>query len=238
MRIRTLILEQLYFGLDTSVFHRGAQRVLARIAGAPPDHARVKAQNVREDFQLDAAAGEALLRALVSNKLLQPDPGPLGGYRVTQRFREFALARVVPPLTRARARFLLARACHLAAQINDDWTSNPLAIDMIAVSGGFMSRSDKLAELTLGVLVHHRAQVRVRRFGRPLTRDEGTSEIAAEFRALSSFVVVHMVSDAASLQRPFCVPFRARDDASTTVSPPRFRGWASSIRLPRLIRST
>jgi len=237
MKIRTLILEQQYFGLATSAFHSGAQRVLARIAGAPPDHARVKAQNVREDFRVDIAAGDALLQALVAGKLLQPDPAHPGDYRVTQRFREFALARVVAPLTRPRARFLLARACHLAAQVNDEWAWNPFTIDMIAVSGSFMSRNDKLAELTLGILVQPRAQVRVRRFGRSTTRDEAASEIAAALRALSSFIVVHIVTDTASLQRPFCVPFRARDRADTTLPSGRLWGWASSIRRPRLTRT-
>jgi len=237
MKIRTLISDQVYFGLETSIFHRGAQRVLARTAGAPPDHARVKAQNLREDFRLDTAAGDALLHALVASKLLQSDPAHPGDFRVTQRFREFALARVVAPLTRPRARFLLARACALAAQINDEWTWNPLAIDMIAVSGGFMSRSDKLSELTLGIVVHHRDQVRARRFGRSTTRDEAAAEITTALRDLSSFIVVHVVSDTSSLQRPFCVPFRAREEAATTVSVPRFWGWASSIRRPRSVKS-
>src|SRR5205814_7307091 len=99
MTIRTLVWEQLQFGLDPSAFRRGAARALARVAGRSREEARVTIEELREDFRLDAARAEALLRALVERRLLEgaadrPD------YRLTERFREFALARVVPALDR------------------------------------------------------------------------------------------------------------------------------------------
>ncbi|HEX8010166.1 MAG TPA: hypothetical protein VF814_04425 [Casimicrobiaceae bacterium] len=232
MKIQTLISNQRYFGLEPLIFRQGATRTLARVAGLPLEHARVSAQSLREDFRLDSAAGEELLHALLRGALLRPDGGREGDYRLTERFHEFARARVVAPLQRARAKQLLDHACKLAARINAEWTWNPFAIDMIAVSGGYMTRSSKLAELTLWIVVRPRAQAQVRRFGRSMmTRGDGSAEIGAALRALSSFVRVHMVNDKASIKRPFSVPFRDHDEMTATPPPTtRLRTWSRSLR--------
>src|SRR5438046_10586496 len=70
MTIRTLVLQRLQFGLEPLAFRRGATRVLARVAGRPREEAPVTAEDLRQDFRLDAASAEALLRALVANRLL------------------------------------------------------------------------------------------------------------------------------------------------------------------------
>src|SRR5438067_10881390 len=71
MTIRTLVLQRLQFGLDPLAFRRGAARVLARAAGRPREEAPVTVEDLRKDFRLDAAGAEALLRALIANRLLE-----------------------------------------------------------------------------------------------------------------------------------------------------------------------
>jgi hypothetical protein len=231
MKIRTLVSNQLYFGLEPLVFRRGAGRALTRVNGAPIEDVRISAQTLGKDFRLDAAAADAFVSALLSSGLLQPFPGHPTGYRLTERFAEFALARVVPPLPRARAKELLIQACQLAAKINADWTANPLMIHMVAVSGGYMSRNSRIAELTLWPVVKRRVDVRARRFGASTSKADGASEISAALRALSSFILVKMVADKTSIERPFAVPFRDHVDA--LMPPPsagRLWAWSSSLR--------
>ena len=231
MKIRTLVSNQLYFGLEPLVFRRGAGRALTRIAGAPLESVRISAQMLGTDFRLDAAAIDTLANALLSSGLLQPFPGHPSDYRMTERFAEFALARVVPPLTRARAKELLMQACQLAAKINTEWTANPLMIHMVAVSGGYMSRNSRIAELTLWPVVKRRVDVRARRFGASTSKADGASEISAAMRALSSFILVKVVGDKNSIERPFAVPFRDHVDALTPPpSAARFWLWRSSLR--------
>src|SRR5438094_2883458 len=86
MTIRTLVLQRLQFGLEPLAFRRGATRVLARVAGRPREEAPVTAEDLRQDFRLDAASAEALLRALVANRLLER-ANTTSDYRLTERFR-------------------------------------------------------------------------------------------------------------------------------------------------------
>jgi len=229
MTIRKLVWEQLQFGLEPSAFRRGAARALARVAGRSREEARVTIEELREDFRLDAARAEALLRALVERRLLEgaadrPD------YRLTERFREFALARVVPALDRARAKRLIARAGTLAAQINAKWTRNPFVIAMIAVSGDYMSRNRKLPELNLWLIIRPRTPSRSSVWGLSSSRGDAARHIREAVRALSSFIVVRMVTDDKSVPRPFTIVFRAED---TPAAPPIFvvlREWSDSVR--------
>ena len=230
MTIRTLVWEQLQFGLERSAFRRGAVRTLARIASRPREEARVTIEELRDDFRLDTAGAEALLQALVTSRLLK-HANDTSNYRLTERFREFALARVVPPLERARAKRLIEKAGMLAAEINVKWTRNPFVIAMIAVSGSYMSRSRKLPELNLWLTVRPRTPSRTSVWGRSSNRGDGAREIKEAVRSLSSFIVVRLVTDAESLPRPFTVAFRADDD----TPPPRpifvvLREWSDSVR--------
>jgi hypothetical protein len=231
MKIRTLISNQLYFGLEPLHLRRGTERTLSRVFGLPPKRVRVDMQTLREDFRLDTAEGEELVHAFVTGGLLQPDPETPGNYLLTERFNEFAQARVIAPLERTEAKDLIDTACRLAAQINADRTWNPLMIDAMGVSGAYMSRSDYIAELKFWPVVKARPQVRPRRFGPPMTKAEGSSEIRGTLRELSSFVIVHLVTDTASIERPFSVPFRAYDDLiASSMQTAKLLAWSSSIR--------
>jgi hypothetical protein len=231
MKIRTLISNQLYFGLEPLDLRRGTERTLSRVFGLPPDRVRVTRETLREDFRLDMAESEALVRAFVGDGLLQADPATAGNYRLTERFHEFAQARVVAPLERAEAKELVDKACRLAAQINADRTWNPVMIDMLGVSGAYMSRSDYISELKLWPVVKTRAEIRPRRFGSPMTKAEGSSEIRGLLRALSPFILVHLVTDTASVERPFSVPFRAYDELiASSLAPAKLLAWSSSLR--------
>jgi len=156
--------------------------------------------------------GNTLVEQLVAEGLLEP-PGELqADYGVTERFVEYASARVVEPLPRERARQLLAHACELAARVNGQWTHNPLEIEAVAPFGCYMSRDRQLAELPLGIVVRPRA--RRARWGRAQTKSDGAREIRAQFRELSSFIHVRMVKDARLLPRPFAVAFHADSPSS------------------------
>ncbi len=230
MKARTLVSSQCYFGVEALVLRRGAERVLARGAGQPTENARVNAQILSEDFRLDAAAAHALLRTLVNHRLLESEPDRAGGYRLTERFREFALARVVRPLQRAQARELLDAACQLAARMNAGNARNPLVIDTMAVSGDYMSRSDRIGELVLWPLVKPRTPTSARRIRSSMNDTDGAKEIRNALRALSPFIVVNVVTDAASVERPFSVPFHA-DDATESPQPAvALWVWRSLIR--------
>ena len=229
MTIRTLVLQRLQFGLEPLAFRRGATRVLSHIAGQRPEEARVTVEDLQKAFGLDGAGAEALLRALVASRLLER-ASTTSNYRLTERFREFALARIVPPLERARAKRLIERASTLAAQINAKWTHNPFAIAMIAVSGSYMSRSRKLPELSLWVIVQPRTSGGARVWERSLSRSEGAQRIREAVGSLSSYVVLRLATDAESLPRPFTVAFRADD---MPAPPPIFvvlREWSDSVR--------
>lgn len=231
MKIRTLISNQLYFGLEPLAFRRGTGRTLQRVTKLPPEKALVNAETLSKDFRIDPAGAEALLETFVAKGLLQSDGCPRGEYRPTELFKEYALARVVPPLTRLRAKELLDQACALAARINADWTHNPLLIHLIAVSGDYMSRHTHLADLTLWPVVKRRPEATTRRFRSPVTKADGAAEIRSALRALSTFVVVNVVADKTTIERPFAVPFR---DYGEAVTPPpsieRLRSWGASLR--------
>ena len=231
MKIRSLISNQLYFGLEPLNLRRGTERTLSRVFGLPPDRVRVNRETLREDFRLDIGEADALVNSFVTGGLLQADPENAGNYRLTERFHEFAQARVVAPLERAEAKDLVDKACRLAAQINAQRTWNPVMIDMLGVSGSYMSRSEHIADLKLWPVVKTRAQIRPRRFGSPMTKAEGSSEIREALRALSPFILVHLVTDTASVERPFSVPFRAYDELiASSLAPAKLLAWSSSIR--------
>jgi hypothetical protein len=229
MTIRTLVWEQLQFGLEPSAFRRGAARALARVAGRSREEARITVEQLREDFRLDAPGAEALLRALIEQRLLE-SASERSDYGLTERFREFALARVVPALDRPRAKRLIERAGMLAAQINAKWTRNPFVIAMIAVSGSYMSRDRKLPELNLWLIVRPRTPSRSSVWGLSSSRGNAARNIREAVRSLSSFIVVRMVTEDKSLPRPFTIAFRAED---TPAAPPIFvvlREWSDSVR--------
>ena len=216
MKARTLVTQRLYFGLKALDLRAATGRVLSRVVGLPPERARVSARHLRQDFGVDTVQGNTLVEQLVAEGLLEP-PGELqADYGVTERFVEYASARVVEPLPRERARQLLVHACELATRVNGQWTHNPLEIEAVAPFGCYMSRDRQLAELPLGIVVRPRA--RRARWGRAQTKSDGAREIRAQFRELSSFIHVRMVNDTRRLPRPFAVAFHA-DSPALVASP-------------------
>ena len=212
MKLPTLVADRLYFGLDPLRLRSATGRALARVVGLPPARARVSATHLRHDFAVDTTQATALIGEFVAEGLLEPPDARHPGYGLTREFMALAAARVVEPLPRARARLLLTEACNVALHVNVEADTNPLAIRSFAVFGDYMSRSQRLDELNLGVVVEMRTAARRRRFGRMLTKAEGADAIRNAFRALSSFVRVRLVTEERSLPRPFSRVF----DAETT----------------------
>jgi hypothetical protein len=210
MRERTLVTQRLYFGMDALELRAAATRVLARVVGLPPELVRVSARNIRQDFAVNTVEGEALVEGFVAEGLLEPRTERHGDYRLTERFLEFATARVVEPLPRDRARELVARAGELAARINAEWTRNPFEIEVVAPYGSYMGRDAQLAALPLGLVVRPREPSRRARWGRIAAKPDGAREIRIAFRELSSFIQVRMVNDRRLLPRPFTVVFEER----------------------------
>jgi hypothetical protein len=207
MKPLTLVTHRKYFGMNPLLLRAATDRVLARVAGLPPERAQVNARCLRQDFGADTVLGEQLVAGFVAEGLLEPHANASDDYRLTERFFEFACARVVEPLSRSRAKLLLGKACELATRINPDWSRNPLEIETLAPFGRYMSRDHHLGELPLGIVVRARAASRRARWGRLASKSEGAAEIRAAFRELSSFVRVRMVNDLQMLPRPFSVVF-------------------------------
>jgi len=120
---RRLIADQAYFGLEAKVLRGGAARTLARLSSLPAGKAWIDLRSLGEDFHLDAGTTATLLTAMLSSGLLYPDGA--GRYHPTRQFREYALATVVAPLARERAKALIDRACKLAGRINAEWSHLP-----------------------------------------------------------------------------------------------------------------
>lgn len=209
MNDRTLITQRMYFGVDALRLRTAAGRVLARVAGLPPERASVSARAVRQDFGMDTVAGRALVDELVAEGLLRARSGQAGEYRPTERFLELASARVVEALPRARAKHLVTKAAELAARINVEWTRNPIEVEAVAPFGSYMSLDEYLDELPLGVVVRPRRSPRRAGWRRRMTKSEGIEDIRAAYRELSSFVRVGIVNDLRLLPRPFAVAYQA-----------------------------
>ena len=214
MKPRTLVTDRLYFGFDPVKLRTATARALARVVGLPPERARVSATSLRQDFALDTMQGQALVNEFVASGLLEPPNEHCSGYGLTREFFELAAARIVKPLARSRAKLLLTEACTLAERINDESVHNPLAIDAFAVYGDYMSRSHRLDELSLGVVVDLRAPSSRTRFGRMQSKGEGAEAIRTAFRQLSSFVHVRLVTELRTLPRPFSLVFEVKQDFS------------------------
>jgi len=227
-KIHRLIAGQECFGLEAQAFHNGAERTLARLAAPRLQTPRIDVHALGEDFRLDAAASWTLLRALLGAGLLLPD-GP-GCYRPSARFREYAVADIVTPLSRAQARGLVDQARMVAAGINADAARNPFRIRMILVSGSYMSRHERVPELSLWLLLRRRPEPQARRWRAPLSKSDALRDIAAKMRALSSLIVVRVVADKSAVPRPFSVVFDSGDaDADSPHTWNRFREWGASI---------
>jgi hypothetical protein len=117
---RRLISDQQYFGLEAGVLRSGAKRTLARVTDRA-SAASIDVRSLGADFHLDGPGSAALLSEFLAGGMLYPDG--TGSYRPTRLFREYALASVVAPLARERAKALVERACALAAASTSSGTT-------------------------------------------------------------------------------------------------------------------
>ena len=225
---RRLIAGQQYFGLDAEVLHTGAKRALARVSGRTPEPG-IDVRSLGEDFRVDGVASPVLLSALLAGGMLYPEG--IGSYRPTRLFREYALASVVAPLSRKRAKALVDRACELTASINSEWDKLPFQIEMVAVSGSYMTRREQLPELSLSLVLCPRPESRKPRPRPMLSKDDGLRQVIDAIRALSSFIVVRVAADRKGVQRPFSVVFQVDQKmADTSVGGwDLFREWSASV---------
>lgn len=226
---RRLVADEQYFGLEAEVLRAGARRVLARISQQPVDQEWIDIRHLGKDFHLGAADASALLRTFLTGGLLHPEG--TGRYRPTDTLREYAAACVVAPLRRTRAKALIERACRRAACINSDWVRNPFQIEMVAVSGCYMSRRDQLSELSLSLVLGRRPEAPTSPSRHPLSDDDAQCQILEAVNALSSFIVIRTVADREAVQRPFSIVFQVNDDLMDTsvTGRDRFRDWSVSI---------
>jgi hypothetical protein len=228
--LRRLVADRQYFGLDAQTLRAGAERALARLSATPPGEARLDVRSLGEDFRLDSPASSALQRELLMGGLLHPDGS--GGYLPTRLFRQYALACVVAPLTRERAKALIDRACKLAVYVNADWATNPFQVKMIAVSGSYMSQRSQLSELSLSLVLRRRPEARTPDAPPLQGKDDALRQILEAVKSLSSFVLVRFAPDSQSVPRPFSVVFQHSNDVVLESAVPpmeRFRAWGASI---------
>jgi hypothetical protein len=228
MKTRALVANQLYFGLEAIPLVRGAARTLARVADLPLGRAFVSVETLSQDFELDRAAALKLLRAFVAQQVLEPEPGGSGEYRATARLREFAQAHIVPTLTRTEAKDVVEQACAWTEKHNALALRNPLFIERLAVSGGYVNATtDAIGRLALWPVV----RIRARGAAQPaLNEGQGAHEIRAGLRELAPHVVAQIVTDQSSIERPFGVPFQAGNEVQsepTTIAP--LLDWAASL---------
>jgi len=225
---RRLISDQQYFGLEAGVLRSGAKRTLARVTDRASE-ASIDVRSLGADFHLDGPASTALLSEFLAGGMLYPDG--TGSYRPTRLLREYALASVVAPLARERAKALVERACALAADINVEWDEVPFQIETLAVSGSYMTRRELLPELSLSLILCPRAESRKPLPRSMLSREAGLHRAIEAMRALSSFIVVRIAVDRSGIQRPFSVAFQIDQNHldAPAASWDRFREWSASV---------
>jgi hypothetical protein len=207
----TLVARHLYFGLDPLRLRDAANRVLSRIPEDRTDRASVGLGALLEDFGLAAAMSRSVLDQMVENGVLERLSPSGGQYGITTRFREIARARIVDPLPRKQAQMLITHCADLARRFNRTATHNKYEIEVIAVHGSYMSRSEDLSDLLLGITGRHRAPGQRAVIGRATAQTEGTERIRAIFEGLNSFIEVGFFKRLKDVPRPFSVIFKADD---------------------------
>ena len=224
-----LVADERYFGLEARELRAGLERSLARLSARDAGEQRIDVDILGDSFGLDGSASTALLRAFVVRGLLQPDGQ--GQYRVTTLFQDYAVARIIAPMSRERAKALLERTRALGMRINLGWTRNLYRIRMIAVSGSYMSRRKHLPELSLWLVLQRRPFVRAPKWRRGMSKADALRDIVEAVRAQSSFITVRVVADKDVVQRPFSLVFQSGDEVIGDSVPTweRFRDWGASI---------
>lgn len=203
-----LVTRHLYFGIDAMRLRDAAGRVVLRVHGQPPERATVSLDTLARDFQMSTRESLAMVDLMVQNGLLERRRTDSDQYAITDKFRQYAQARVVEPLLRVRAQLLVGHMADLAEHFNRTASRNKYAIEELAVYGDFMSREPDLAELPIAVTGRRRAPDSRPVFGRATTPTAGHEQIRVLFEGLSSFVHVKFVHRLNDVPRPFSVFFR------------------------------
>ncbi len=206
----TLVTRKLYFGVDAVRLRDATERVVTRVAGEPGNHAVVGFQTLAQEFGLGADASRAAIDEMVKEGLLERLTPSGMDYAITDRFREYAMARIVQPLPREQAQLLVSHFAKLAEQFNDTASNNKYEIEAVAVFGDYMSLEPNLTELSVGVTGRRRSlQVRPTA-GRGMGPVEGTDQIRKLFTDQSSFVRVSFFHRVHDVPRPFSVIYKSK----------------------------
>ncbi len=203
-----LVTRHLYFGIDAMRLRDAAGRVLMRVHGQPPERATVSLDTLARDFQMSARESLAMVDQMVQSGLLERRRADSDQYAVTEKFRQYAQARIVEPLPRVRAQLLVSHMADLAQHFNQTASRNKYEIEELAVYGDYMTREPDLAELSLAVTGRRRVPDTRPVFGRATLPTGGHEQIRELFEGLSSFVHVKFMRRLNDVPRPFSVFFR------------------------------
>ena len=209
MKTLTLVTKRLYFGVDALRLRDGAERVLLRVQGLPPERARVNLDALSRDFGWNETASREMVQQMIEGGLLQRLSPNAIEFGITDKFRRCAQARIVDPLPRARAQLLLGHLAQCAEHFNRTAVRNKYEIESIAVFNGYMGGDEDLTELSVGVTGRRRPPAERPLIGRATVPTEGTDHIRALLEAPSPFIQACLVPRLADLPRPFSVVFKA-----------------------------
>ncbi len=211
MKSMTLVAKQRYFGLDPLSLRDAANRVVSRLPDDTTVRPVVRLDALVEDFRLTAGASRTLVDQLVADGVLMPLSDRGADFAVTTRMREIARARIIEPLPRTEAQRLIARCADQAVRFNRTATRNKYEIDELAVYGSYMSRTNDLSDLFVGITGRRRAPGQRNLIGRATAQTEGTERIRELFERQSTFIRVAFFKRLTDVPRPFSVIFRADD---------------------------
>lgn len=205
MKTPTLVAKYFYFGLEAMRLREGSGRILDKIQGRAGG-AAVGLKTLTREFGLDPASPATVDQMLEFGLLERRDP-ERNLYSVTDRFRQYAHARIIKPLPRSQARLLLAHLGILTERFNRRNAHNRYTIAALAVFDGYMSLDEELAELSIGVVRRRRVPKAPPSSGRATKQTDGTEAIRALLEGTSEFVRVTFFAHLRDVPRPFSVTY-------------------------------
>lgn len=200
-----LVTKQLYFGVDALRLREASGRVMMRVHGQPPERATVGLETLAKDFRLSVRESRFMADQMVQQGLLERFHPQGSEFGITDKFRQYAQARIVEPLPRMRAQLLLTHMADLALHFNRNAHRNKYEIEALAVFGSFMSREPELPELSVGVTLRRRSPNARQIAGRATVPNGGHEQVRELFEKLSSFVQLRFFRRVQDVPRPFTV---------------------------------